>query len=1102
MHNLANSAHQEPRDSYVIRLALALAFARAFAPLGVGSTSQPCDLFLRRRPESPPAIPALAHAQHGLAQQPEEGGNVWQPWDMGQRTRYGRPAGRTPYSGVVFLSRDASLPSPLSPLPLSPPPSPLASRPGAILELAFCSGHSGRYTPLNPLPSLFFTWPVHGSSNNPSAPEERSFPVQTRTSSKAEFNFVDRCPKPHLRSLFHDQTRSPSTTYSRTSNSRLYDLSLIWHLSLVAGATLESMATVSTSTMTNTNPPFNLVDEAIPQPSSSPAALPNFVFPARAPPSSAPASSSRGTSRRPMSAFELTASRARNDGLGGDKRAELPAFSFKPSGLASPPASPDKATFPKSSGHRRGQSEFIGGDGLKVEGTKTTTPRRGHAHRRSAAISMHDLTTITLKPNNPTPVPRGSSAPNSPSYEHEQPSPPFQFPNADEGPIDLSKAPNRSRVLFSDQIEVIPRPLSIISSDSSSTVTARKSHSLNGSLSSIVSGGTSSPSTKDRGLQSPGSRALDSRPRTAGSILDAAREPFRVTDDASPGRRCATPVDTDLAVSPITPSTPSTPKFASKKWAFFGHESMLPEASPTRSRPASATSSEKEQQVTPAAFMSAFVPLSDNTNNIDKPAPSIEQQPVARKSSVSRKPSKKQKKVKSWAGSILSRKSRPRKGLSRRSPTPPRSFSMMDEATRFDPSEAMLSTSAPESSSSSIPPMQTDFASWKPRHVTSQDDEIMSPIIDLDAALGPFNTPSGYDAEWESSQRSSNPKRRMHSAAGMKGFVGPGMHYHRRAESAPEFENPRFGLHRLGSSSTMADVFEEDEEDDEWEDSKAASDKESSNKCDEDEDTGLGIDIKVVDADNMQVDNSMDWSVDSNSVRGIKRKGSGLSDVERQYISSSTSLKDEPILEESSPVEIVDDSDLSRPDSRSESTPTPPLRAHLKNLSVDTQQHPVFLMPSYPTPTSARSSLPSPRSPFSYDTQLISTAPSSEYSFQSLLLGSPGPELRMSMSDDVDVPPSLSSSASTMTRESVVPRNAQFRDGQRSSSLSSVAINKKRTSIASLSRLINSSHGSEKSKLSVEQRPSTSVSEIEGKPDKAKKSKRISRLMNFWRAKE
>jgi len=102
----------------------------------------------------------------------------------------------------------------------------------------------------------------------------------------------------------------------------------------------------------------------------------------------------------------------------------------------------------------------------------------------------------------------------------------------------------------------------------------------------------------------------------------------------------------------------------------------------------------------------------------------------------------------------------------------------------------------------------------------------------------------------------------------------------------------------------------------------------------------------------------------------------------------------------------------------------------------------------------------------------------------------------------VDDVPSLTSSNSTMTRDSIflpMTHNPQFREGQRSASLSSAAVNRKRSSIASLSRLISSSHG-EKSKLSIESR-APHIMET-GKKGKGSKSKRISRMMQFWKPKE
>lgn len=848
--------------------------------------------------------------------------------------------------------------------------------------------------------------------------------------------------------------------------------------------------------------------------------LPEFVFPARASPSSsAPASFSRvGGNRRPASV------------------AELPSFSFNPSGaispesgMASPPLSPNRAIPSRPGFHKRGTSEFIGGDGKSGSGLglMSTSPtkgdgvlpppnptsslgpvigRRGHQHRRSAAISAHDLGFI-LKPSDPNTILRGGSAPCTPSGNEHTHSP---FPGTDqlrdkemkrsesESSIP-AKATNRARVGFSDDIQFIPRPLSLVSSESSGTTIRAGSHSVSGSLSSIIS--PSSPPSKD---QSVSPNPADIRPKTAAARLDSTRAMSPTPHGPSPRRHRSNPLLADLTAN-IPPASPSSPKSPAKKWTFFGYEE-----SPPQSRPTSSASS-KELQTR------ASEPSSPLGSNPDLPIVSTELSP-SRRSSASRKPGKKkQKKVKSWAGSILSRKSRQRsQKQSRRSPTPPlRSFGSLNEPSGCDLGETADNNPPPK------PEINTDFSSWVPRRVqTYTDESSMSPIIDLDAALGPFNTPSVRDAEWDAvngGSETTKKGRRMHSAAGMGNFGGPGMHYHRRAQSSPEFENPRLGIRHLHSSSTMADVFEEDEEEDGWEDAKT-SDRELDNKPDDDEEGVLGIDIKVVDAENMSLDKPMDWTIHngSSSMRGVKRKGSGLSEGDRRHLgtsmkstASSTSLQEEIITEESpSPIAVLDDSTPRRPESRaqsSDSTATPPFRAHPAKELAPVDIQPFTLQPPYLTPTSPHSttysSLPSPRSPFSYDTQRISTAPSSvtdEGGFQSLLLGEPGPELRMSV-DDV---PSLTSSNSTMTRDSnsfPMVQGAQFRDGQRSASLSSAAVTRKRSSIASLSRLISSSHG-EKSKLSIESR-APSMTEND-KKEKGSKSKRISRMMQFWKPKE
>src|SRR5690606_38975874 len=113
----------------------------------------------------------------------------------------------------------------------------------------------------------------------------------------------------------------------------------------------------------------------------------------------------------------------------------LPAFSFNPGAslppisspenkFLSPPQSPSApssprlaATRPPGHGHRRGGSEFVGGSirdgeaitvtnisptksdsGMASPSLQPARARRGHAHRRSAAISSHDLSAIIVPP--------------------------------------------------------------------------------------------------------------------------------------------------------------------------------------------------------------------------------------------------------------------------------------------------------------------------------------------------------------------------------------------------------------------------------------------------------------------------------------------------------------------------------------------------------------------------------------------------------------------------------------------------------------------------------------------------------------------------------
>ncbi|KAI0515231.1 hypothetical protein F5B22DRAFT_636534 [Xylaria bambusicola] len=933
---------------------------------------------------------------------------------------------------------------------------------------------------------------------------------------------------------------------------------------------------------------------ALPSPHINlPPPNPPFTFPSR-PSSSAPSSLSRTTGRRHQSAIDIP-----KIGLGVDlspshsPSAVLPDFHFNPSNDFSseprnrrprPPPLPDFTFNPGADssflspstaspspraishmGHRRGGSEFVGGtlkpgESITVMSTSPTksesefasptlTPstgprrhQRGHSHRRSGAISSHDLSLILQ--TSPNPSSRGSSAPASPAGFRDQ-QPPFKINEqhtvepASAGPREPTpvgehtlpekptrslpelspKPPTRTRVGFSDTLEFIPRPLSLVSTDTASTV--RPGHSVSGSISSIASMSNAAITDRDLPIILGSSVPLaksGSRPSTAGAILERTSSlHVAVEDKLSPKRRNSILILNDLAQANHATSAVSTPTKTPRRWTFFGFDSFATTGSPTKPRLASTSSPDttKESIGTECVTSTGDADFAQVLGTSRSVSPSGEKKKSGKK---------RQKKVKSWAGSILPRKSKSRGQKSkarRRSQTPPTTRVLKDEDQDCEFYEATDQSSETDLGHNSDA-LRELVSQPEKRSQLHTDDEAFSPMIDLDAALGPFNTPT-RDPKWEEAQRAGMPpKRQLHSAAGMRGFSGPGMHYHRRAESAPEmppFEGGRFSMHRFGSSSTMADVFEEDEEEDEEEDDQtgeSAADDSTSESQDtnsgheeEDHDTDAAstprqehsTELAIPTAD-VSTSPSMKSKKSSSSL-GPPVHGKGGND------NSSSNLHNDIIAEEGSYfVSNRREAIYTTPLETSITTvPSPGRdRGHEQKEFIPPDATSIILsgppptIPISPYSISHSSSFPSPRSPMSYDPHRISTAPSSvtdDNNFRSLLMGEPGPELvRLS----IDVPPSLASTNSTTTRDSsfipgVRPRNKPFQE-QRPASFTSTAFGRRRSSLASLSRLISSAHG-ERSKLSTEV-PFDNEAE---KKSKTSKSKRLTRLMQFWKPK-
>jgi hypothetical protein len=464
------------------------------------------------------------------------------------------------------------------------------------------------------------------------------------------------------------------------------------------------------------------------------------------------------------------------------------------------------------------------------------------------------------------------------------------------------------------------------------------------------------------------------------------------------------------------------------------------------------------------------------------------------------------RKVKSWAHSIKKKAKHGKKGKSR-APTPPaetnEEFEDTDESDDMDFADAIFDADntvtivSPDKATMPNIKTATDYSSWQPRELKRVDSDSMTPVIDLDAALGPFNTPNGTSPR--SNQRGFAAHRRertMHSGGGLA-------QSHRRTESAPALVPFELRNSSVATATPMADVFEEEEPEDDT--------SRGIEKPDDDEEPK----IQIVEADGNQSGSAINWNF--NDGLGIKREKTAKPGSEP--VSPLSDPDQLPNIDEtkqatdSTPVEVVEDFEEPRTSSlthSSDSTVTP----QLAPIEVkDSQAELSFSLPlpqqNLMTPDTVTSSFSSPdfrSSQISLDTPRLGTAASSLTDYPAMpspRFGEPGPELRVSV-DDV---PSLTSSRSTMTSamQSGFPLPSPRRPGERSVSLCSGPSDtdsrrRKRSSIASLSRLINNSSFGERSKLSIEH-PVSDCHETPHRESK-KKHKRLSKLMQFWKPKD
>ena len=521
---------------------------------------------------------------------------------------------------------------------------------------------------------------------------------------------------------------------------------------------------------------------------------PDFSFPPLplAHPASAPLLLDSSPTLRPvLPTFRFNATDA-----SGLRAAESDADTATPAD--EPPASPARRR------HRRGGSELVGGDPrrgasvISVSPTKPNDPpavalppptlRHGHAHRRSAAISSHDLSAIMLA--RPESMPRTSTSLPTTPLEEQPPDRVAARGRMESAPV---LPPSRPRVEFSDHVEYIPRPLSTISSGTESSVsTIRGDHSVNNSLTSVLSMSAASPPSSRPGPPSPRVRPGEDprllRPCDSRKHDESARVtvpcPLKrpVSDPAAASNTVAW---TDPASNTVGWADPATrPRTPHKKKHHFGEALGFDRR---RSEPS----------------MSVYASHSSGWSSV-----SLQDSSANRDPSPSRGIST--KRIKAWASSKMPKRgvtisqSSSRSSIRPESPlAPPEREAETDLDAVFSGEVDMLPP----------PPLRhldmSSLRSFERRHTAPEAADDHSPMLDLDAALGPFQTPTLGGSTQQRHRRELHSSRPANHA-----FSGPRRQFHRRTESAPALASVDAIRARGSVTRPMADVFEEEEDED------------------------------------------------------------------------------------------------------------------------------------------------------------------------------------------------------------------------------------------------------------------------------------------------
>lgn len=809
----------------------------------------------------------------------------------------------------------------------------------------------------------------------------------------------------------------------------------------------------------------------------------------------------------------------------------LPVFSFNPgSDHVSQPSPSAAPPVNRPTGHRRRPSEFVGGDHLVSPGTgesgqpseensmqspaKLPAPgpgfsaggpnKRRHAHRRSAAVSSVDLTAIS---NALDTKPALGSAPCIPT-DRKQDNPTY---------------------------DELPRPMS----HSATTLphSSPPASPISPSQSKLtVPNGFPMPEEQQQHPPSP---------KPAETIL-----PERPARNSTPA-----PV---IEISPSEDQKPRVRPKTADAWLFDQSGNDTPGDSLQAKRPFSAVGHSRAHKSLSSGLLDAalgkknyanddphLTDSSRRSSSDDDSDTSDDQEPGSQRKKSKSKTRK--KKVRSWAGSILTRskgkRNQPKKDTpEENSPAPPaitRTNSDLGSGldVDFDDDNMVIiransNTDAPTSQLPSAdtnpqpepqPQLEPSLEnSWKPRSFYEQGlpNDTLSPVIDLDAALGPFNTPDMQTGQPASSAFSVATKR-MYSGGRRGEFVGPEMRYHRRAESAPEmppFDRSALNGNRLNHNSSMEnpDVFYEEEED-----AFLAATSEPSQ-----EDERRVSQAGSVLVDETEEDNAKDSSdtvtrqpaedetasAQQTASLGIQKNDAAMGGsnpvkfVEQQHVASQVHSARNPFMSPPrSPVDVIKE-DWQQ--NRAPAPPSPDVSPRFMPADKRPATSPIDLGPSIPPfslqggSSQPNSSFPSPDFTGSPPDapRSVATPSTTDRNFF------PPPYNNMPHASVEDVP-SLTSSASTSTnplqrfsatffpRRGSSDRAASFSAAVNPRTSASHAA--KRSSLASLSKLVVGPPANERSKLSYEEKPPSDT------PEKAKKKSRgISRIVQFWKTKD